>query len=135
MLIAPIPFKVTAHTIDSHQHTHIHVCMYIYIYVYIYILYTYIQVAPVANIPSMLPHIPSIFINAEPVMPDGMRWDVFVHGACDDAIHSLHRQVCCGVLQCVAVCCSVLQGVCEYVIKVQEPDEYPFTPDDCCDNT
>ena len=43
--------------------------------------------------------------------------------------------VCCGVLQCVSVSCSVLQGVCEYVIKVHEPDEYPFTPYDCCDNT
>jgi len=54
---------------------------------------TSLSVAPVAHMPSMLQHIPSIIINAEPVMPDGV-WDVFVHGACDDAIHSLHRQVC-----------------------------------------
>ena len=39
----------------------------------------------------MLRHIPSILINAEPVMPHGV-WDVIVHGACDDAIHALDRQ-------------------------------------------
>ena len=52
---------------------------------------TSLSVAPVAHIPLMLRHIPSILINAEPVMPHGV-WDVIVHGACDDAIHALDRQ-------------------------------------------
>ena len=46
----------------------------------------------------MLPHIPSILMNAERVMAEGV-WDVLVHGACDDAIEQLDRQGLQGVLK------------------------------------
>ena len=49
----------------------------------------------------MLRHIPSILINAEPVMAHGV-WDVLVEGACDDAIHELGRQVSSHTLSTVA---------------------------------
>jgi NAD-dependent SIR2 family protein deacetylase len=52
---------------------------------------TSLSVAPVAHIPMMLRHIPSIMINAEPVMAHGV-WDVLVQGACDDAIRSMRLQ-------------------------------------------
>ena len=52
---------------------------------------TSLSVAPVAHIPMMLQHIPSIMINAEPVMAHGV-WDVLVQGACDDAIRSMRLQ-------------------------------------------
>ena len=52
---------------------------------------TSLSVAPVAHIPAMLRHIPSVMINAEPVMAHGV-WDVLVQGACDEAIHSMRRQ-------------------------------------------
>lgn len=52
---------------------------------------TSLSVAPVAHIPMMLRHIPSVMINAEPVMAQGV-WDVLVQGACDDAIRSMRRQ-------------------------------------------
>ncbi|KAJ1494935.1 DHS-like NAD/FAD-binding domain-containing protein [Baffinella frigidus] len=55
---------------------------------------TSLSVAPVSHIPAALRHIPSVFINAESVSAcDEGLFDVFVRGACDDAIRNIERHL------------------------------------------
>ena len=72
---------------------------------------TSLSVAPVAHIPLMLHHVPSILINAEPVMGQGM-WDILVHGECDEAVGALRAQGLCELLPAVPeAASSLVQGI------------------------
>ena len=72
---------------------------------------TSLSVAPVAHIPLMLHHVPSILINAEPVMGQGM-WDILVHGECDEAVGALRAQGLGELLPAVPeAASSLVQGI------------------------